>query len=388
MRFVKLLPNDFMNASRDLREISTLISLGCDVHVVAKETDENLPHYSFDVIRITSRPLSNFIKSTTINRIVSLFLWTKKVRDLKPNIISCHDILCLLIGWLSTLFSSNKPALVYDSHEFELGRNAKRNRIEILFITYLERFLMKRCAFSIMVADSIADAVKQLHHLDKRPIVVRNIPNYWCLDDNVIKENRNALMNKYNVGSNETLLLYQGVVTTGRGIENAIRALKNIENSRLIVLGNGDKSYLDSLKSLSKDQGVSERMIFLPAVPSEELCHFTGIADIGLLCGENICLSYYYSLPNKLFEYIQGMVPVVGSDLPEIRRIINDYKIGKCCEPSNPNSIAEAVNELRKDKYYNAVKVNLKIAKQDLCWEHEEKILRDAYTDLIKQISK
>ena len=387
MRVVKLLPNDFMNESRDLREISTLISLGCDVHVVAKETNRTPPHYTFDVTRMTSRPLSNYTNSPSINRLASLYLWTKKVRELKPNIISCHDKLCLLIGWLSTLFLTNKPALVYDSHEFEYARNEKRGFLKKMYVKYQERFLIKKCAFSIMVNDSIADAVKQLHHLDKRPIVVRNIPNYWNLDDNVILENRKALMKKYNIDSNETLVLYQGGVTTGRGIENAIKALKNIGNSRLIVLGNGEKSYLDSLKNLSKDEGVPERIIFLPAVPSDQLCFFTGIADIGLCNIDNICLSYYYSLPNKLFEYIQGKVPIVGSDFPEIRRIIEGYNIGICCDSSNPESIAQSVNELREDAHYNAIKDNLKLAKEDLCWEHEEKVLKDAYADLIKSIS-
>lgn len=383
IKVVKIVPNGFVHASRDLRELSTLRSLGCEVHVVAKEIGVTYPQYEFEVIRMTSRPLSKYTNVPSVNRLISLLQWSKRVRELKPTIISCHDKYCLLIGWLSTLFLAKKPKLVYDSHEFEYARNEKRGILKKCFVKYQERFLIKKCAFSIMVNDSIADAVMKLHGLKQRPIVVRNIPNYWILDKESILSNKRVLMKEYNIDESETILLYQGGVTTGRGIENAIKALKFLDKTRLIILGNGGIKYIESLKCLSNEEGVAHRTIFMSAVPSEQLCHYTGIADIGLCNIDNVCLSYYYSLPNKLFEYIQALVPIIGSDFPEIKKIIENYKVGICCNSDDPNSIANAVDVIRQMKKSEDLMICLNKAKEELCWEKEEVTLKNAYAKLI-----
>ena len=142
---IKVVPNEFINESRDLREISTLKSLGYEVIVLAKSTEKEVSDRGIYTIRLSSRPLSIGGRGGVfINRLVSIYLWQKKIRELKPEIISCHDIICLFIGWLSTIWTKNKGKLVYDSHEFEAGRNVKRNRLQKSLILLSERFLIRR----------------------------------------------------------------------------------------------------------------------------------------------------------------------------------------------------------------------------------------------------
>lgn len=384
MKVLKIVPYEFKNASRDLREISTLRSLGCDITILAKETDDPID-YGFNMVRLSSRPIKKIIKNPTINRIISIYTWSMKARALKSEIISCHDLLCLFIGWLSTLFLKRKPSLVYDSHEFEYARNTKRNSFEKYLIKEFEGFLIKKCSFSIMVNQIIAEEVQKLHHLKDMPVVVRNIPNYWEMDIQVIKDNKERFKRDYNIGNKESLVLYQGGVVTGRGIEKSIEAMQYIDDVRLIIMGDGSSSYLDKLQNLTKSFKIEERIIFIPAVPHDELWKYTGIADVGLCNIDNICLSYYYSLPNKLFEYIQALVPVVGSNFPEIKGIIQGYHIGECCEPSNAYSIADALSKVLKEKNEPSLKENLKYAKEQLCWKNESKVLEKAYQELINQ---
>ncbi len=129
--------------------------------------------------------------------------------------------------------------------------------------------------------------------------------------------------------------------------------------------------------------GIANRVIFIPAVPHEQLWMYTGMADIGLCNIDNVCLSYYYSLPNKLFEYIQALVPVVGSKFPEIEKIVEKYGVGETCNPEDPESIAFAIRSVisrHKEGFYTK---NLSVAKKELCWENESKVLESAYKSLI-----
>ena len=94
--------------------------------------------------------------------------------------------------------------------------------------------------------------------------------------------------------------------------------------------------------------------------------------------------SYYYALPNKLFECIQSGIPVVGSDLPEIKRIVNEHKVGTIAKPDDSDSIASAVKELiNSESLYDEVKSN---SKKILCWESEKIALSKAFNEISHEL--
>ncbi len=387
IKVVKIVPGLFVNMSRDIRELSVLRELGCSITILAKEGDCESSEYN--LIGLTSRPLENFIHNLAFNRLVSLFLWAKHVRGQNPDIISCHDIICLFIGWMSTLFIKKKPLLVYDSHEFEYARDESRSRLSKFFVKHVERFLMKRSSLSIMVNDSIADEVVKLHHLNYRPLVVRNLPYKWNVNELTVENNRKLFYANHSIPSNASLAIYQGGLTKRRGIENAINAVSRIEGVYLLIMGMGEKHYVDSLKELSRELEVEKRVIFEPAVSYSELWKYTGIADMGLCILENVCLNHYYALPNKFSEYIQCKVPVIASDFPEMRKIVDLYGIGLCCNPGNIDSLVAAIYKMHTDiEYKNKCRNNLIQAKDELCWENERNILFTAYDKLIRQIQQ
>ena len=93
-----------------------------------------------------------------------------------------------------------KVKLIYDSHEFELGRNVKRRKAALTLVKWWEGFLMKRCVFSIMVNDTIADEVMRIHNLKNRPIVIRSTPNLWNIDNDECLRTRTELFNEFGRG--------------------------------------------------------------------------------------------------------------------------------------------------------------------------------------------
>jgi glycosyltransferase involved in cell wall biosynthesis len=108
---------------------------------------------------------------------------------------------------------------------------------------------------------------------------------------------------------------------------------------------------------------------------------YTGSADVGVNSVEPTCLSYKYSLPNKLFEYIQSEIPVITNPLPDCAALVNEFKVGKVIPTWNTYGINEVVNDMLKEDLI-VYQSHLKSAKKILNWEVEEQVLISAYKSI------
>lgn len=386
-KVLKICCGEWKNASHDKRELSVVRDLGAEVLVVAKgpvsgQEDEV---DGFRVIRQSSRPLGGRVPAG-LNRVTALFTWAAAVRKLNVDVITGHDLSGLLIGWMSNFGKRRPAALVYDSHEYELERAGKRSRLTRWCVGKLECYLMKRSAFSVIPSGIAADEVQQIHKLRDRPVVVRNIPPYWQLDPAASAEVRQRMLAELNLPPDTFLVLYHGKITPDRGIENLMRAVSGRKNTAAVILGNAEKqSYLDSLHALSAELG--GHVLFHPAVPVEELRNYIGATDACTSLIQASCRSYYLSLPNKFFEVIQALTPVIASDFPEMGPIVRQYGIGILTDPEDLDGIAAAIEKLRTDgDFYTACKENLKRAKEELCWEKEKTALQSVYRTLLNSL--
>lgn len=384
MIYAKFMPGrDLEHASRNRRELEVAYDMGFDVIVVSSDSPEyfqtHFPHYQLvnDGSLSVSYSMSRFKRYWLIY--VSKFKVLQRARCLEADVVSCHDLDSLWLFWLAKRLKKHMPKLIYDSHEFELGRNKKRNRLQTALVKLKERFLIKRCAFSIMVNDVIADEVQRIHKLKERPVVVRNIPYTWIIDRNVCLEVRKIILSEMTA-SRDFLLMYHGGVTTGRGIEKLIELLSINDNVCLLVLGNSSPDYLNTLRHLTKEFGVSDRVLFKDAVPISELWRYVGAADLGMVTIPAIAMSYYYMLPNKFFENIQCETPVLCSDYPAIAPLVHQYGVGVVCDPTCVEDINKGVEKMRTDStLYGRCKKNAYNAKKELCWEKERLILQGAF---------
>ena len=84
-------------------------------------------------------------------------------------------------------------------------------------------------------------------------------------------------------------------------------------------------------------------------------------------------MNYRYSLPNKIFDYLQAGIPVIASNLPEVANIITTHKVGVIIKEVSPELIANAVKDLfNNEDYYLELKNNSKVAALELCWNKEK----------------
>lgn len=179
-------------------------------------------------------------------------------------------------------------------------------------------------------------------------------------------------------------IIYQGALNVGRGIELAIDAMNYLENYKLIIAGTGDID-LD-LKKRVNEQNLDTRIEFVGRLSPADLHKLTCTAWLGISLEEDMGLNYRYALPNKLFDYIAAHVPVMVSDLPEMRKIVTDYGVGLVVENRVPQKLATQIRSfIENHQNWNQAEQNTRKAALELNWKTEEQKLIATVKQAIEQ---
>ncbi|NUM50872.1 MAG: glycosyltransferase [Flavobacteriales bacterium] len=258
--------------------------------------------------------------------------------------------------------------LVYDSHEYftEVPELINRPRIKKIW-EKIERFILPRIKNAFTVSDSIAKIYKTKYNTDFK--VIRNLPEY--IESTTLEDN-----NKKNI------VLYQGALNMGRGLEKLIEAMPLVENAILHIIGDGDIT--NELKERVAKKNLSHKVVFVGRVSFMNLREYTCKATIGVSLEEDMGLNYRFALPNKLFDYIHAGLPVLVSPLPEMKKMVEQYNIGIVLSKHTETEIASALNQmLSHKKELNQWSTNAKVAAQNLCWQKEEIKLKAIFATFI-----
>jgi glycosyltransferase involved in cell wall biosynthesis len=189
---------------------------------------------------------------------------------------------------------------------------------------------------------------------------------------------------KNSLSANEKsprIILYQGVLNVGRGLEASIAAMQHINNAELWIAGDGD--IRSQLEQQVAEMNLEYKVKFLGKLRPEALQKLTEKAYIGLNLLENRGLSYYYSLANKTFDYIQAGVPAIHTQFPEYQILNDTYHIGLLLPDLQPELLAAAINQLLNDDIlYQTLQQNCYAAAQILHWEKEKETLLEIYKNI------
>jgi glycosyltransferase involved in cell wall biosynthesis len=407
--------NHFTNDARVLRECTALSEAGYDVDLICihDPKDSTMPKFEkrnerFTVNRVRRYPIlleimRNIYRYSLQNKLfggLCLVLWGFLIYFL-PILISVLTILALLLlktklsvvwirgsiiirmiakgcqkkydiyhsndlntlpqGYICSKWRLKPKKLVYDSHEVQTSRTGYQSPIYGI----MEGFFIKRIDEMIVENNTRAKYNEDLYGF--YPHVVHNYP-FKQITTNEEKVDLHQIL---NIPKNEKILLYQGGIQTGRGLDKLIKAAPQFNEGVLVLVGDG--KIKKELQSMVQEMNLQDKVKFHPKIPVLELPKYTRNGYLGFQVLNNVCFNHYSASSNKLFEYMMAGVPVVACDFPEIKRVVEGDKTGICVDSHDPNQIANAVNLLLENQdLYKELSGNSRKANKKYNWEKEK----------------
>lgn len=351
-RVILAVTNDLENDQRVNRAALALLAAGWQVTCVGRLLPQSgcfERPYRVRRFRLWFRRSAFFYLNYNARLLLYLFF-------ARFDVVVANDADTLPACWLAARLRRRK--LVFDSHELfsEVPELVGRPRVRRVWRAVEDR-LVPRVDAALTVCQPIAR-----HYLEAYGVrfsVVRNVP----LPKPFVPAERH----------NPLVILYQGAVNRGRGVDLLLRAVALLPQARLVVAGRGDE--LDGMRHLARELGVSERAEFLGHVPYDRLHQVTRQASVGVSLEEDLGLNYRYALPNKIFDYIQARVPVVASPLPAMAQLVREYGVGEILAERTPQALAELLAEVARRGNQGHYDGNLAKAAEILNWENEKHVL-------------
>jgi len=374
MNILHLTHTDINSDSRILKEMQSIATSSNDYRVSGigvivdrgEKHTENIDNINIYSIVLRTRAWTFLPK--VLRHSCSLIELTSKMFfksiKLKPKVIHCNDTLVLPLGVIVKAFTGAK--LIYDAHELESDKNGLSKTLGKMTL-YTEKILWRFIDALIVVSPSIDKWYKE-NIGEKYSEVILNAP---VLEKNPTVISSDYLREYFSISNNSKIFLYVGGLVEGRGIELLIESFKNIDvKSSLVFLGYGILS--DELKETAKEYS---NIYVHDAVSHEQVVSIARSADVGLCLIQNVSLSDYYCLPNKLFEYCFAEIPVLASDFPDISATVEKYNLGKCTE-LNSESIYKVIKEFEVMDELESINAD---ELYELSWEAQEKKLIRLY---------
>ncbi len=362
--------NDLITDQRVARTCSVLFDLNYKVVLIGREQKLSRPmekrDYDCKRMRLLFEQGPQFYLFFNL-RLFFVLLFTK------ADLLLANDLDTLLPNYLVSKIKG--IPLIYDSHEIfcevpELVNNPAKKRVW----AKLESWIIPKLKYCITVNKSIADYFTTKYNVPF--IFVRNIPDYTK------KENLKSRID-LNLPIGKKIVILQGAgINVQRGAEELVEAFQYIDESHfLLIVGSGD--VIHQLKENVIKLSLQNKVKFIDKIPASELRHYTSNSNLGVTIDKDSNMNYHFSLPNKVFDYMNAGIPVLATRLPEIEKLVNDYHIGTFIENHEPQHIAEQIKSFLNSEDYLKYKSNTVIASIENNWQTEKQKL----IKLINEIS-
>ena len=353
--------NDLSGDQRIARVANTLVEEGYQVRVLGRKLSHSrdLPPTSYETHRMRLLFTRGKLFYLEFNLRLFFYLLFRPI-----DVLHANDLDTLLANFLVSRI--RRIPLVYDSHEYftQVPELLDRPRTQWVW-EQLEKRLFPRLLYVFTVNQQIADIYTEKYGTQVE--VLRNLPSR--------KENLGVATQ-----SPSNILLYQGALNVGRGIELMIEAMAFLPQYTLWIIGKGDVE--KQLKSLAEKEPHPERIVFKGFIPFGDLYPYTKQAIIGFSLEEDRGMNYRFASPNKVYDYIQAGVPVIVSDLPEMKRIVQQHGVGEVLKSTRrtPRGLASQVLAVLSDEEtYMGYRQACVEAAEELTWENERMKLVKLY---------
>lgn len=352
--------NDLTYDQRMYRVCNSLVRAGYEVVLVGrvKEKSLTLSHQSFQQKRLLCMSTGGLMMYMEFNIRLFVYLLFHKF-----DIVNAVDLDTIMPASLASRLKSK--TMVYDAHELftEVPEIVCRPYLQN-FWSWVEKKFVPHAKAAYTVGSSIAKIYSEKY--PQNFSIVRNVP---------------VRQSEHNFIPKEKIILYQGAINAGRGLKEMIAAMPKLDPEiQLWIIGDGD--LFEEIKAEALGSTAKQRIKLWGYLKPAELKNITPQAWIGINLLENTGLSYYYSLANRTFDFIQAGVPAIHMNFPEYKLLNEQFDFAVLVEDLTVNSIVQAVEKLEDHSIYDRLQQNCIIAANELCWEKEESKLLTIYKAL------
>ena len=298
-----------------------------------------------------------------------------KINNIKYDLIICEN---LTVIYYAFLFKSEKTKIMLDLREFYTMQFSKEYHTKIFKkiyynskIKYLD-YLLKEYASKSDKLITVSPGLQKKYN---------DVYGYKCeliMSLPEISEKKSEIKN-----SGKIRLVHHGGAKESRKIELMIQLMDKLDENKYeldLYLIKYHQNYYDYLKELIKNK---KNIKIFPEINQNEIANTLVNYDIGLILFEATTFNIEYSLPNKLFEFIQSGLCVVAYPLPNIKSIVDEYEVGIISKDYNIDEIANKLNNLTYEEL-NEYKLNSQKASKELNIEKNNKKLTEIINKLIE----
>lgn len=359
--------NDLLQDQRMHRVAQTLHEAGHEVSMIGRRRKNSLPKPDAEYAqhRITCLLESGVGFYIEYNLRLIAYLWRNR-----NDVVYAVDLDTLIAGYLGSRFSRSK--LIHDAHEYfiavpELNNSMLKKKIWDL----VGKSLVKKTDLAITVNEDLAKVLGERYH--KKFEVIRSVP--------AIKDIELVA----DLPTTKKIILYQGMLNKGRGLETAIRAAASMDRDIVLqIVGEGDLSL--ELRVLATSVDMHGSVQFLGWKTPAQMRRITSTAWLGLNLLSADSLNYKYSLANKFFDYMHAGVPSVNMDFPVYRRYIDADPVGVCLPDLEVDTLIDVLEMLMDTpRLYNQMKAATVIAKTKYNWQIESQHLLSLLHSIIDE---
>lgn len=352
-RSAMLILTEALEDSRLLKEACTLARHGYEVRMYALHRQglaerERLPDCTVERIKLRTRGWPKLWFVQLFKYLEFALRVHKRIRSFRPAVCHCHDFNALPVGVLLSWML--RIPLVYDCHEYSSIRLSRRfprplRPVARWVADRLEARLSRRCAGVVTVNEDLGGWFRG----SNRRVVV--LPNYPQLS--MFRDARPAPVASRRLGRSHNLI-YVGGLSRARGIADVICALDLLKGRfpdiKLVLVGwFAPPRYEEDIRALVRERGLERNVDLLGRVPYERVPGLLRLGDLGIFlpqCGNE---AYAKAEPIKYFEYAAAGLPVVMSDLPASRKLIERNGNGFLVNPGDERDIACKIASLLLD---------------------------------------
>ena len=321
-RNVHIYMSSFQHESRILRQTAALVGSGrFDRIYILATWEPPLPAIErIDRRRTVVRVRTRVSRGGRLRNVSAYGEWllrcTGILLRLNPRCLNIHAVRTLPLAVVVRTLRKN-CAFIYDTHEWETG-TIGMTRVGRFFWSLMEGIAMPFVHSIVTVSDGIK-LLYENRYPGKSVTTVRNFP----LRRNSAWKKPRTLRQRYRLDPDEILFSYQGIIKKGRGIELLIKVFSQLHDKHIVFMGWGPQQYL-----VEAAAETYRNIHHHPEVSPDRVVEHTMNFDVGLCMSDPDCINHFYALPNKVLECLCAGVPVIVSDLPELRRIVEGGRYG------------------------------------------------------------